>query len=244
MKHSWPWKSVFQDQSSFLVETRISVFSYVIWWTGYEKNTEKTTEVSLTLKIYSQGHIKFLHKRKLDMPFQRHWCVKLMYENLLKTRLILEMKFDLELAIFKVKGVCENVFTIFFIFNAWNYIEIPSQTFMRNETNFLYCTLRCLRGCSIYRPADNDPRTWELAAPTIHPTSSWLLPRSTAIGWLNKEDTMSSRHLWWGPPALTFWDHCQQSGRGHYLRYPVILCINFAFHKRSICTEIPTHLKG
>ena len=53
----------------------------------------------------------------------------------------------------------------------------------------------------------SDPRTWELAAPTIHPTSSWLLPRSTAIGWLNEEDTMSSRHLWWGPPAPTFWDH-------------------------------------
>ena len=45
------------------------------------------------------------------------------------------------------------------------------------------------------------------AAPTIDPTSSWLLLRSTAIGWLNKEDTMSSRHLWWGPPAPTFWDH-------------------------------------
>ena len=55
--------------------------------------------------------------------------------------------------------------------------------------------------------ASSDPRTWELAAPTIDPTSSWLLPRSTAIGWLSEEDTMSSRHLWWGPPAPTFWDH-------------------------------------
>ena len=53
----------------------------------------------------------------------------------------------------------------------------------------------------------SDPRTWELAAPTIDPTSSWLLPRSTAIGWLSEEDTMSSWHLWWGPPAPTFWDH-------------------------------------
>ena len=42
----------------------------------------------------------------------------------------------------------------------------------------------------------SDPRTWELEAPTIDPTSSWLLPRSTAIGWLNEEDTMRSRHLW------------------------------------------------
>ena len=119
------------------------------------------------------------------------------YENLLKTRLILELKFDPEIEIFKVKGVCGNFFTIFyvfsassyirkpsknlayirnkiwpwiddfqgrrclrgffftifFIFSAWNYIEIPSQTFMTNETSFLHCTLRCLRGWSIYRPA-------------------------------------------------------------------------------------------
>ena len=75
------------------------------------------------------------------------------YKNLLKTWLILKIKFDLELAIFKVKGVCGNFLTIFFIFSAWNYIEIPSQTSMTNETNFLHCTLRCLRGWSIYRPA-------------------------------------------------------------------------------------------
>ena len=55
----------------------------------------------------------------------------------------------------------------------------------------------------------SDPRTWELAAPIIDPTSSWLLPRSTAIGWLNEEGKMSSRHLWWGLPAPTFWDHCK-----------------------------------
>ena len=57
------------------------------------------------------------------------------------------------------------------------------------------------------RTRTSDPRTWELAAPTIDPTISWLLPRSTAIGWLSEEDTMSLRHLWWGPPAPTFWDH-------------------------------------
>ena len=49
---------------------------------------------------------------------------------------------------------------------------------------------------------------WKLVAPTIGPTSSWLLSRSTAISWLNEEDTISSWHLWWGPPAPTFWDHC------------------------------------
>ena len=53
----------------------------------------------------------------------------------------------------------------------------------------------------------SDRRTWELAAPTIVPNSSWLLPRSTAIDLLNEEDTLSSRHLWWGPPAPTFWVH-------------------------------------
>ena len=36
----------------------------------------------------------------------------------------------------------------------------------------------------------------------------------------------------------------QQLGRGLYLRYPVILCINFAFYKRLICTEISPQLKG
>ena len=39
-------------------------------------------------------------------------------------------------------------------------------------------------------------------------TSSWLPPRSTAIGWLNEEDTMSSKHLWWGPFTSTFYGHC------------------------------------
>ena len=44
--------------------------------------------------------------------------------------------------------------------------------------------------------------------PTMDPTSSWLLPRSTAIGCLNEEDTMSSKHLWWGPFTSTFCEHC------------------------------------
>ena len=42
----------------------------------------------------------------------------------------------------------------------------------------------------------------------MDPTSSWLLPRSTAIGWLNEEDTISSKHLWWGPFTSTFCEHC------------------------------------
>ena len=39
---------------------------------------------------------------------------------------------------------------------------------------------------------------------TMYATSSWLLPRSPAIGWLNEEDAMSSIHLWWRPPAPMF----------------------------------------
>ena len=74
----------------------------------------------------------------------------------------------------------------------------------------------------------SDPRTWELAAPTIDPTSSWLLPRSTAIGWLSEEDTMSSWHLWWGPPAPTFWDH-----------WPAVsACIHALYYKEC---DIPPH---
>ena len=42
----------------------------------------------------------------------------------------------------------------------------------------------------------------------MDPTSSLLLPRSTAIGLLNEEDTMSSKHLWWGPFTSTFCEHC------------------------------------
>ena len=41
----------------------------------------------------------------------------------------------------------------------------------------------------------------------MDPTSSWLLPHSTAIGWLNEEDTMSLKHLWWGPFTSTFCKH-------------------------------------
>ena len=41
----------------------------------------------------------------------------------------------------------------------------------------------------------------------MDPTSSWLLPRSTTIGGWNEEDTMSSKHLWWGPFTSTFCEH-------------------------------------
>ena len=75
-----------------------------------------------------------MHKRKLEMPFQRHWCAK-NGKNLLITRLILEMKFDLETEIFKVKGVCGNFFTIFYVFSASKYIRKPSKNlaYIRNK---------------------------------------------------------------------------------------------------------------
>ena len=41
-------------------------------------------------------------------------------------------------------------------------------------------------------------------APTMDPTSSWFLPRSTARSWLNEEDAMS----WWEKKSYAFWDHC------------------------------------
>ena len=58
-----------------------------------------------------------------------------MYENLLKTRLLLEMKFDLEVEIFKVKGVYRNFLSIFFIFSASNSIRKPYKnlTYIRNK---------------------------------------------------------------------------------------------------------------
>ena len=85
-----------------------------------------------------------------------------------------------------------------------NEPEFHRKIIVSNETRFHLGGYFNKQNCRIW---GSDPRTWELAAPTIVPTSSWLLPRSTAIGWLNEEDPISSRHLWWGPPALTFWDH-------------------------------------
>ena len=54
----------------------------------------------------------------------------------------------------------------------------------------------------------SDPRTRELATPTMNGPTLWLLPGSTGIVWWNEKETMSSRHLWWGLPAPTFWPHC------------------------------------
>ena len=75
---------------------------------------------------------------------------------------ILEIKFDLELAIFKVKGVCKNFLTIFFISSTWNYIEIPSQTFMTNKTNF-YIALYVAAGLvDISTSSQVGDSTWDI----------------------------------------------------------------------------------
>ena len=116
-------------------------------------------------------------------------------------------------------------------FNHYYYIlnnihSLPLINISRERTNFdawgywrFYSRYYRGRAYSLtnawkldFLPWNSDPRTWELTAPTIDPTSSWLLPHSTAIGWLNEEDTISSWHLWWGPPALTFWCHCREIG--------------------------------
>ena len=53
----------------------------------------------------------------------------------------------------------------------------------------------------------SDPRTWELAVPTIDASSSLCLPHSTNLWQSSEEEAMSWWDLWWGPPAPTFWDH-------------------------------------
>ena len=36
----------------------------------------------------------------------------------------------------------------------------------------------------------------------------WEIESWNPLGWLNEEDTMSSKHLWWGPFTSTFCKHC------------------------------------
>ena len=54
-------------------------------------------------------------------------------------------KFYLELAIFKVKDVCGNFFTIFFIFIAWNYIEMNQWKRSSNLFPSFLRNLKCHR---------------------------------------------------------------------------------------------------
>ena len=128
-----------------------------------KKILKKITEVSLILKL------RFLRSRVsagIFLLFFTYSTHQTTYENLLKTWLILEIKFDLELAIFKVKGLRKFSYYFFHIqrVKLHRNTEIPSQTFMKNETNFLHCTLRCLRGWSLYRPSSQvvGDSTWNI----------------------------------------------------------------------------------
>ena len=124
--------------------------------------------------------------------------------------------------IFTMSRLCSafgGTSSVWCIISCWNRVK-PSQG-IRIERNWCVWAEHWKRNTtklsSSITMLGSDPRTWELAAPTIDPTSSWLLPRSTAVGWLNEEETMSSRHLWWGPPAPTFWNHwcsatCRKTG--------------------------------
>ena len=57
-------------------------------------------------------------------------------------------------------------------------------------------------------PLRSDARMRKIFAPTMDPTSSWFLPRSTARSWLNEEDAMSWLDAWWEQKSYAFWDHC------------------------------------
>ena len=92
----------------------------------------------------------FLHKQKLEMAFQRHWCAKNGKNSEKKS---LKHLWPWNRDFQGQRCLREFFYYFFFIFSAWNYIEVPSQIFMTNETKFLHCALHCLRGLSIYRPA-------------------------------------------------------------------------------------------
>ena len=114
------------------------------------KNTEQNHWGIFDLEnIQTRSHCIFCISESWSWVFSASDYIRKPSKNLAYIRI----KFDLGLAIFKVKGGCGNFFTISFILSAWNYMGILSQTFMTNETNFLHCTLRCLWWWSIYRPA-------------------------------------------------------------------------------------------
>ena len=144
------------------------------------------------------------------------------YENLLKTRLILKIKLDLEIEIFKVKGVYGNFFTIFYLFSTSNYIRHPSKNLadIRNKIwpwidNFQ--GQGCLRVFFYY---------------FFHIQRVKLL-RNILSNLHDKWDKFFTLHFTL-PAGLVDISTSSQ----------VEDCINFAFYKRSICTEISPQLKG
>ena len=57
-----------------------------------------------------------------------------------------------------------------------------------------YDRLRSLHPLPLSDMCASDPRTWELAAPTIDASSSLCLPHSTNLWQSSEEEAMS----WWG----------------------------------------------
>ena len=168
LRYNWPWKSTVKVTFHFLHKRKLEMTFQCHWCAKNGKNSEKKSSkhlwpwkclfrgeilVSSTnavrFNLISEGYINYCginaqHDLRsttwtrnffLFFTYSGHQTT---YENLLKTRLILEMESDLKIEIFKVKGVCGNFFTILFIFSAWNYIEIPSQTLMTNEPFFTF----------------------------------------------------------------------------------------------------------
>ena len=89
---------------------------------GYWILVSNTNAVSFNL--ISEGYIKYccIHSRndlrsttwtRIFLMFFTYSAHQTTYENHLKTRLELKMKFDLKIEIFKVQGVCGNFFTTF-----------------------------------------------------------------------------------------------------------------------------------
>ena len=110
------------------------------------KKWKKILKTSFTLKMsISRWNFSFQHRRSELQPdiwrlhkILRHSFssrIKLRTKTFSKTRPTLEMKFDFGIEIFKVKGVCGNFLTIFYVFSASNYRWKPSKNlaYIRNK---------------------------------------------------------------------------------------------------------------
>ena len=96
------------------------VFFYVIWWTEYEKNTEKNLWGILDLEnLQSRSNFIFCISeswRRLCSVIDALKMAKTVKQNP-------HTIFDFEIEIFNIKAVCSNSFTIFYVFSASNYIQ-------------------------------------------------------------------------------------------------------------------------
>ena len=108
---------------------------------------------------------------------------------------------------------CCIVIWKFFLFSSWNKLrKCRSGVRIISICDVSFVVLlhqQMFMLMSHLWPSLSDPRTWELAAPTINALSSLYLPHSTNLWQSSEEEAMSWWGLRWGPPAPTFWDHCQ-----------------------------------